>query len=95
MKSAYELAIERLAKEAPLVELTEEQKEAIAEIENKTQAKIAEREVFLQSLITQAQATGNVSEAQELETQLRRETTRLRESGETQKEQIRNPRNPG
>ena len=34
MKSAYELAMERLNKVAPTVKLTEEQKERIAELES-------------------------------------------------------------
>ena len=49
MKSAYELAMERLAKESPVDSITEEQKVAIAEVDKKYSSKIAEREVFLKS----------------------------------------------
>ncbi len=43
MKSAYELAMERLDKESgPSRKLSDEQKARIAEIENKYEAKIAE-----------------------------------------------------
>ena len=45
MKSAYELAMERLEKAAPSISLTEEQKKQLAEVESKFKARIAEREV--------------------------------------------------
>ena len=43
MKSAYELAMERLNKQSPTIKLTEKQKKGIAELESKYKAKIAER----------------------------------------------------
>ena len=43
MKSAYELAMERLQKTSPSLSLTEEQKKALAEIDSKYRAKIAEK----------------------------------------------------
>ena len=48
MKSAYELAMERLDKEDPkgAVPLSEEQKTALQEIQEKYRAKIAERECY-------------------------------------------------
>src|SRR5213595_1775393 len=47
MKSAYQLAMERLEKAAPSISLTEDQKNEIAEVDSVYRAKIAEREVFL------------------------------------------------
>ena len=47
MKSAYELAMERLQQKAPTVVLTDEQKQQIAEIESTFKARIAEKELFL------------------------------------------------
>ena len=47
MKSAYELAMERLERQAPTRQLSEEQKSAIAEIESTYRARLAERELFL------------------------------------------------
>ena len=44
MKSAYELAMERLEKKTPSVALTNEQKQQIAEIESTYKARIAEKE---------------------------------------------------
>ncbi|MBA3386858.1 MAG: hypothetical protein H0T95_09625, partial [Chthoniobacterales bacterium] len=54
MKSAYELAMERLEKKAPSVTLTTEQKEQIGEIDSSYRAKIAEKELFLKDQIRNA-----------------------------------------
>ena len=55
MKSAYELAMERLEKNAPSVALTSEQKTQLAEIDSSYKAKIAEKELFLKDQIRKAQ----------------------------------------
>ena len=47
MKSAFELAMERLEKEAPTRELTDEQRGKLAELSKVYEAKIADRVVFL------------------------------------------------
>ena len=52
MKSAYELAMERLEKQSPTAKLNTRQKTEIAEIESTAKAKIAEKEVFLKDQIT-------------------------------------------
>ena len=49
MKSAYELAMEKLSKAAPTVTLSAEQKAELAELESKCAAKIAEREDVLRT----------------------------------------------
>ena len=89
MKSAYELAMERLGAGEPQVKLTDEQRAELAEVENRFTAKIAEREVFLKGLIHQAKASGNYSELQELQTQLARDLSTLNSDRESAKEQIR------
>ena len=89
MKSAYELAMERLAKESPDRQLSEDQKARIGEIDTKYKAKIAEREVFLRGLIDKANAKGNIGEVAELEAQLARETAGFREKCESEKEAVR------
>ena len=89
MKSAYELAMERLAKESPGESITEEQKVAIAEVDKKYSSKIAEREVFLKSKIQEAMTNGEFEEAQQLEEELSREIRSLRSSLESEKESIR------
>ena len=45
MKSAYELAMERLSKQTPTVKLTDAQKKEISELESLYVSKIAEREL--------------------------------------------------
>jgi hypothetical protein len=89
MKSAYELAMERLEKQSPTHQLTEAQKAAIAEIESSTKAKIAEQELFLKDKIAEAAAQGKYEEAAQLEQQLTREIRRFNESAEASKEKVR------
>jgi len=90
MKSAYELAMERLARSEPApVTLSEEQKAALAAVDEKFRAKIAEREVFLADLMTKAAAQGNYAEVSELDTQKKRELAGLREDCEREKEKLR------
>ncbi len=53
MKSAYELALERLERDrGPLRKLSEKQKQRIAEIEKRYEAKIAERRLEFDSRIS-------------------------------------------
>jgi len=89
MKSAYELAMERLEKQSPTHKVTDAQKAEIAEIESTCRAKIAEREVFLKDQIAKAQATGKYEEVPELEQQLAREIRRINSDAEEKKEKIR------
>lgn len=89
MKSAYELAMERLQKSAPSVELTPDQKAQLAEIDSSFQAKIAERELFLRDQIRKALSTGSMDETESLERQLAMDVRRLREDCETKKEKLR------
>ena len=89
MKSAYELAMERLEKKAPSVALTNEQKEQIAEVESSYRAKIAEKELFLKDQIRKAQGAGSMDEAASLEKQLSIEIRRLQEDCEEKKEKLR------
>jgi hypothetical protein len=89
MKSAYELAMERLEKASPTISLTEEQKKEIAEVDSVCRAKIAEREVFLKDQIRKAQIGGNLEEVQSLEKQLTSDIRRLQEECEAKKEKLR------
>jgi hypothetical protein len=89
MKSAYELAMERLEKAAPSITLTDEQKKEIAGIESSFKAKIAEREVFLKDQIGKAAAAGKFDEVGELEKQLASEIRRLQSDCEEKKEKAR------
>jgi len=89
MKSAYELAMERLEKDSPAPVLTEEQRQILGQIDDKFKARIAEKEVFLGDLLIKAQAAGNAAEILELEDQLGREIPRIRRQWESEKERAR------
>ncbi len=89
MKSAYELAMERLQKGAPSVSLTDDQKKELAEIDSKFKAKIAEKELFLKDQIRNAQTAGKFDEVESLEKQLVTEIRRLQEDCEAKKEKLR------
>jgi hypothetical protein len=89
MKSAYELAMERLEKKAPSKALTADQKAQIAEIESTFKARIAERELFLKEQIATADQAGKFEEAESLRKQLAIEIRRLQEDAEASKEKLR------
>ncbi len=89
MKSAYELAMERLEKQAPTATLTDAQKSAIAEIDSEFRARIAEREVFLGGELAKARATGDGEAMASLEKQLSTDVRRLNEDCEAKKEKVR------
>ena len=89
MKSAYELAMERLEKGAPTVKLSDEQKAQIAEIDSTYKARIAEKELFLQGKIREAGLSGAFEEFEKLEKQLAMEIRRLQEDWEEKKEKLR------
>lgn len=89
MKSAYELAMERLQKGEPIVSLTDDQKKQLAEIDSTYRAKIAEKEVFLKDQIGKVRAAGNFEEAETLEKQLAIDIRRLQEDSEAKKEKLR------
>jgi hypothetical protein len=89
MKSAYELAMERLQKQQPSVALTDEQKKELAEIDAMFKAKIAEKELFLKDQIQKAQLTGKFDEVEAIEKQLAAEIRRLQDDCESKKEKLR------
>jgi hypothetical protein len=89
MKSAYELAMERLEKKAPSLALSPEQKAQIAEIDSTFKARIAERELFLKEQIAKADQAGNLEEAESLRKQLTIDIRRLQEDAEAKKEKLR------
>jgi len=89
MKSAYELAMERLQKGSPTITLTPEQKAELAEIDSSFNAKIAERKIFLTEQITKAAAAGKFDDVESLEKQLMADVRRLQEDCEQKKEKLR------
>ncbi|MCC7376712.1 MAG: hypothetical protein IT581_18780 [Verrucomicrobiales bacterium] len=89
MKSAYELAMERLAKQSPTVKLTDEQKRQLSEIDALYRAKFAEREIFLRGQIEKAVEKGDAEEFQQLERQITADRRNLESECEEKKEKIR------
>jgi hypothetical protein len=89
MKSAYELAMERLQKASPSLSLTDEQKQELAELDSKYRAKIAEKELFLKDQIRKAQTEGKVEDIESLQKQLTSEVRRLQDECEARKEKLR------
>ena len=89
MKTAYELAMERLSKAAPTVKLTEEQKRKIADLESRCAAKIAERELFLQAEIVKAVDKGDAEAMAQLEKQLVSDRKSIQSKLEEKKEAVR------
>ena len=89
MKSAYELAMERLQKDSPSTPLTAEQRAQIAEIESVFKAKVAEKELLLKSEIEKERAKRNFDQVEQLQQQLASELRRLNEECEAKKEKVR------
>ena len=89
VKSAYELAMERLQKASPSVSLSDEQKKELGELDSKYRAKIAEKELFLKDQMRKAQTEGKAEDLESLEKQLASEVRRLQEECETKKEKLR------
>jgi hypothetical protein len=89
MKSAFELAMERLNKDSPTVKLTEEQKKQMAELDSKYAAKIAEREIFLKAEIVKSVQKGDFEAMEQLEKQLVSTRKSLQVELEEKKEKLR------
>ncbi|HEX4119483.1 MAG TPA: hypothetical protein VH619_02550 [Verrucomicrobiae bacterium] len=89
MKSAYELAMERLSKSAPTVKLSDKQKKELAELDSRYAAKIAEREIFLKDELSAAIGKGDAEAVAQLEKQLTSTRRVLQAELEEKKEKIR------
>ena len=77
MKSAYELAMERLQKGSPTITLTPEQKAELAEIDSSFSAKIGERKIFRTDQIGKAVTAEKFDYVESLEKQLTADVRRL------------------
>ena len=87
MKSSYELAMERLNKNAQSKKLSDVQKKELAELDSKFAAKIAEREIALNSEI--AKVAGDFEKEESLREQLICERKKLQAELEEKKERVR------
>jgi len=89
MKSAYELAMERLSSQEPTRKVSDALKKILAEIDTTYLAKIAERETFLGAKITAARKGGAEEEAGILREELARDLRGIHEEWESKKEKAR------
>ena len=91
MKSAYELAMERLAKSDPAARspLTADKKARLAELDRTYKGKIAEREIFLKQQLDQAFAEQKAEDIPKIRQQMASERARLEEEREDEKERVR------
>lgn len=89
MKSAYELAMERLNKSSPSVKLNDDQKKEIAELDSLYSSKIAQREIFLKGEIAKAEMSGDYETLEQLQKQLSSERKALTSELEEKKEAVR------
>ncbi len=91
MKSAYELAMERLKAQEPASKpLTDEQKKELEDIDAKYKAKLAEREIFLKKQLDDALHAGRHDEIESLRKQIADERASIEEDREAAKNRVRN-----
>ena len=90
MKSAYELAMERLEKkDGKLKPMTAAQKKAIAEIDNQVKSKIAEVEIMSNRDLADARTRGDGDKIKSIEAERTRAIERARSRGEEDKNRVR------
>jgi hypothetical protein len=89
MKTAYELAMERLSKAAPATKLTAAQKKQLAELDAKYAATIAGREIAMQGEIAKTAATGDAEKTEAVRQQWAKERQSLQSELEGKKERVR------
>jgi hypothetical protein len=90
MKSAYELAMERLAKSEPAAKpVSAATKARLAEIDTRYKSKVAEREVFLKQQLNKALVEGQLVEADKVRAEIAHEKARLEEEREEEKARAR------
>ncbi len=89
MKSAYELAMERLEKDAPTANLSDEQRDQLAELDSIYQAKIAEKEIFIEGQMAKAVEAGDMEAIASLERQRAADRNNLNAELEEKKDAVR------
>lgn len=89
MKTAYEIAMERLDKKSPGVKLNDRQKQELADLDSKYAAKIAEREIGLGGEIARLKEAGEFEKFAMLEQQLVSERKAIQAELEGKKAQVR------
>lgn len=89
MKSAYELAMERLTKSAPVKKLNAQQKREIAELGSRYAAKVAEKELAATADAQAAEAAGDFDKAGVIRQRLAAERAKLQAELDAKKDAVR------
>jgi hypothetical protein len=89
MKSSYELAMERLNKNAPVTKLTDAQRKELSELDAKYAAKVAEREIFLKGEMERAAGKSEWEAMEQFQQQLVRDRKSLQAELEEKKDAVR------
>jgi hypothetical protein len=92
MKSAYELAMERLQQQAPSKSLTDAQKAELADLESLFKSRIAQVEIEIGDEIQAAQASEDYAKMDELRARLTAQRARLEEEKDALKDRVREGR---
>jgi hypothetical protein len=97
MKSAYELAMERLNQAGPneAIQLTEDQKEELADLDNKYNARVAEKRISLNKKAADARAQRDFQAAANAQEELRIEIERIESDRESAKNRVRTGKQQG
>jgi len=89
MKTAYELAMERLGKTSPDRKVSPEDKRQLADLESQCAARIAQRELLIEGEIAQAINRGDDEALEQLRKQLASNRKTIRAEFEEKKEKVR------
>jgi hypothetical protein len=89
MKSAYELAMERLSKTAPATKLTAAQKAELAELDSIYAAKLAQEDLSTRESIQAAQAAGDAETVDLFRQRYAAEKAKIEAEREAKKDRIR------
>ncbi|MBN1270406.1 MAG: hypothetical protein JXB04_12515 [Kiritimatiellae bacterium] len=90
IRSAFDLAMERLEKKGGSVaRLSEEQKREFARVESEARAKIAEIEIMMGQQVAAARAAGDAEKLAQIEEQKVTEIRRIMTRAEDEKERLR------
>lgn len=90
LKSAFDLAMERMAQRGEsMARLTDEQKQALADLASRTKARIAEIEIMFGKKLEAAKATGEAEKIAKVEEEMRQDIRKAREKEEDERRRIR------
>jgi hypothetical protein len=94
MKTSYELAMQRLSQSSPSPRLSDEKKKALADLDSRYKAKIAEREIALGAELATAGEKGDFEAMEKARQRLADERRKLQAELEEKKEQVRQESKP-